>query len=72
MDGASATPKSGAPSARVTSALRKTVGMAYPTISATPGGAGATSPHVLLLTNTGGIFETLESHQVHLYYSTLS
>lgn len=61
---ASATPKSGAPTARVTSGVRKSGGVAYPIISATPGGAGMTSPLVLLLSSTAGIFETLESHQV--------
>lgn len=60
----SATPKSGAPAARVTSAVRKSGGVAYPSVSATPGGAGTTPPHVLLLTSTASIFETLESHQV--------
>ena len=65
VDGASATPKSGALSARVTSGVRKSGGMAYPAILATPGGASVGhAPNVFLLRSTTGIFDTLESHQV--------
>lgn len=60
---ASATPKSRATSARVTSGVRKLGCVAYPIISATPGGSGPAQPNVLLLSSTGGIFETLENHQ---------
>ena len=68
MSHASATPKSRAPSARVTSGVRRLPNVTYPTVSATPGGTGPTQPSVLLLSNTGGIFETLESHQVSCWY----
>ena len=60
----STTLKSRVPSASVTSAVRKSGGLVYPTVSATPGGAGPASQCVSLLINTGGIFETLENHQV--------
>ena len=65
MSHASATPKSRAHSARVTSGVRKLGSVVYPAISTTPGDLnGPQAPSVLLLSNTGGIFETLESHQV--------
>ena len=62
----SATPKS-----RVTSAVRRrgacpSVGGHGSTLSVvTPSGENVSRPSVPLLHNTGGIFETLESHQVY-------
>ncbi len=58
------TRKPRAPSARITSAVRRGasgVGRAASTISGSP---VAREPTVMLLCNTAGIFETLESHQV--------
>ncbi len=63
MERSSATPKSRAPSTRVTSGVRRVGGGAASiTLPTTPG--HMTVGKVPLLCNTGGIFETLESHQV--------
>ncbi len=63
MERSSTTPKSRAPSTRVTSGVRRVGGGAASiTLPTTPG--HMTVGKVPLLCNTGGIFETLESHQV--------
>jgi len=69
----SSTPRPGSTPVRVTSAVRSSKGVVYgPTLtSTTPGGGGGgggerggSGSVIPLLTNTRGIFITLESHQV--------